>query len=242
MEARRKGETDVVKQVAAIYDIHGNAPALRSVLREIQQSHVDVTLVGGDVAWGPHPWKVIEALMVLPNVHFIRGNADREVAGRYGIEQGLDEWTGEVTKWCANQLSHEQLTWLGSLPETCSLTVDGLGEVLFVHGSPRSDSEAMGMNASDQELAPMLDGVSQSVVVCGHTHFQFDRRACGKRIVNPGSVGLPREARGACWALLGPDVNLRLTQYDYEEAAEEVRQAGAPIGERFARYLLSLSG
>jgi diadenosine tetraphosphatase ApaH/serine/threonine PP2A family protein phosphatase len=81
----------------------------------------------------------------------------------------------------------------------------------------------------------MLDGAAP-VVVCGHTHMQFDRRIAGTRVVNAGSVGMPYEgAPGAYWALLGPDVELRRTAYDLERAAELIRASGWPGAEEFVR-------
>ncbi|MFE1627399.1 metallophosphoesterase family protein, partial [Brevibacillus reuszeri] len=132
----------MVKRIAVIYDIHGNAPALEAVLSEIQNCKVDAIVVGGDLAWGPQPALVMERLLSLRGtVYFIRGNADREVAGGYGVEQGLDDWIAEINRWCAEQLSSQQMDFLRNLKDSVTLTIDGLGEVLFVHGSPRSDEE-----------------------------------------------------------------------------------------------------
>jgi diadenosine tetraphosphatase ApaH/serine/threonine PP2A family protein phosphatase len=67
------------------------------------------------------------------------------------------------------------------------------------------------------------------VIVCGHTHQQFDRSIDGWRVVNAGSVGVPYEGKpGAYWALLGSDVELRRTEYDLERALEELRAGGFP--------------
>ena len=75
----------------------------------------------------------------------------------------------------------------------------------------------------------MVDKVREDMIACGHTHVQFDRRLGAKRIVNAGSVGMPYEREpGAYWALLGPDVELRRTPYDYERAAELIRESGYP--------------
>jgi hypothetical protein len=84
-----------------------------------------------------------------------------------------------------------------------------------------------------------LEGVEERVVVCGHTHAQFDRRFGDHRVVNPGSVGLQFGERGAYWALLGPDVDLRRADYDYEAAAALVRAKPGPLAERFVERILS---
>jgi Icc-related predicted phosphoesterase len=66
-------------RIAALYDIHGNLPALNAVLAEIK--NVDVILIGGDVVWGPWPRETLARLQALPNARFILGNTDRDVQG-----------------------------------------------------------------------------------------------------------------------------------------------------------------
>jgi diadenosine tetraphosphatase ApaH/serine/threonine PP2A family protein phosphatase len=78
-------------------------------------------------------------------------------------------------------------------------------------------------------MGRILADVAEAVVVCGHTHHQFDRTAHGIRVVNAGSVGMPYEGRpGAFWAMLGPDVELRSTAYDLDVAAAAIRATGFP--------------
>jgi diadenosine tetraphosphatase ApaH/serine/threonine PP2A family protein phosphatase len=110
------------------------------------------------------------------------------------------------------------------------MEVDGLGEVLFCHGSPRSDEEILTAITPPKRLDPILDGVTQNLVVCGHTHAQFDRLVGDRRLVNAGSVGMAYEGEPgiAAWAILGPTVELRRTAYDVEAAAVLVRETGFP--------------
>ena len=86
----------------------------------------------------------------------------------------------------------------------------------------------------EERLREALAGVKQDLVVCGHTHMQFDRVCEGKRVVNAGSVGMPYGDPGAYWLLLGPDVSLRKTNYDLERAAELVRKSDYPLAQDFA--------
>jgi len=91
---------------------------------------------------------------------------------------------------------------------------------------------------TDERLARIVAGVAEPVVVCGHTHMQFDRTAARARVVNAGSVGMPYEdGPGACWALLGPGVDLRVTRYDTEAAAAAIRATGYPGAEEHAADL-----
>jgi predicted phosphodiesterase len=221
-------------RVAALYDVHGNLPALEAVLAEVEALEADAVVVGGDVAIGPMPRASLQRLLALgERAHFLRGNGDREIAADlHGAGSGL--WA-ERTRWSAQQLERGALAWLAALPDTQSVAVDGLGPVLFCHGSPRSDEEILTRISPEERVATALAGVEEAVVVCGHTHVQFDREVAGRRLVNAGSVGMPYEAKpGAYWALLGPDVELRRTPYDLEAAAESIRATGFPGAEELA--------
>ncbi len=105
---------------------------------------------------------------------------------------------------------------------------------MFCHGSPRSDEEMMLVTTPEARLREMVTGIRQNVVVCGHTHMQFDRRVDGTRVVNAGSVGMPYGEPGAYWLLLGPEVILRRTLYDLEHAAASIRATNYPLAQDFA--------
>jgi diadenosine tetraphosphatase ApaH/serine/threonine PP2A family protein phosphatase len=128
--------------------------------------------------------------------------------------------------WAAQQITEAQRNVLASLPETVVLDIEGLGPTLFCHGSPRSDEEIITRLTADERLDEMLAGAAENVVVCGHTHVQFDRAHGGKLVVNAGSVGMHNEGRpGAYWLLMEPKVELRRTLYDIEDAAR-IRATG----------------
>jgi putative phosphoesterase len=221
-------------RVAAVYDVHGNLPALDAVLAELEALDVDAVVLGGDIAIGPMPRQTLERLLGLgESALFLRGNVDREVgAGPPGTGDGI--WVDRI-RWTAAQLDRGQRAWLAALPDTQTVAVDGLGPVLFCHGSPRSDDEILTRISPEERVAAALGRVEEDVIVCGHTHVQYDRLAAGKRLVNAGSVGMPYEAEpGAYWALLGPDVELRRTSYDLEAAAREIRATGFPGADELA--------
>ncbi|PSR33876.1 MAG: metallophosphoesterase [Sulfobacillus benefaciens] len=226
-------------RVAVISDIHANLAALDAVLADIDQCNADAIVVCGDLAWGPQPAATMNRLMNLGGpVYFVKGNADREIGERYGVDQGLPEWIAEINEWCADQLTPTQRDFLNHLPRSVPLDVEGIGDVLFAHGSPRSDTDPIRRDTPDEIVRPMLEGISQKTIVCGHTHIQFDRMVGETRIINVGSVGLQSAARGACWALLGPDVVLKETSYDYHAAAHQIRRSGVPGANDFADHIL----
>ena len=129
--------------VAALYDIHGNLPALEAVLEDVRRARVDRIVVGGDVLPGPLPRETLDCLLNLDiPVQFIRGNGDREVLARKaGIETGaIPEPFREVIRWNAEQLTPEHERDVASWPLTLRLAIPGLDDVLFCHATPRNDS------------------------------------------------------------------------------------------------------
>jgi putative phosphoesterase len=225
-------------RVAALYDIHGNVSALDAVLEEAEAAGVDAIVVGGDLGTGPLVPEALERLRGLGDkVAFIHGNADRELVAAFDrtdeeTPAGAEIWR-QIADWNARQLTREQRDFLARLPERLVLEIDGLGATLFCHGSPRSDVELITPATPDDRLSEMLAGVAERVVVCGHTHMQFDRTVDSTRVINAGSVGMPYEgAPGAYWALLGPDLVLRRTAYDFEDAAARIRAVGCPDAEQ----------
>ena len=219
--------------VAVLADIHGNLPALEAVLADVALTDSDLLMICGDVASGPLPIETLDVLRALPRARFVRGNADRGLVNAFDGEK-LPRLPGPAFDWCASQLSREDRDFLAAFTEPVSVDVDGVGRVLFCHGSPRSDEEMMTAETPDSRLREFLSGVEADLVVCGHTHMPFDRVVDGVRIVNPGSVGMPYGDPGALWALLGPGVEFRRTDYDREAAAVRIRRSVWPGADEFA--------
>jgi putative phosphoesterase len=224
-------------RVAALYDIHGNLPALEAVLQDIRLQEVDQIVVGGDVLPGPMPCETLARLLDLKiPVRFIQGNGDRAVleqmAGR--ASDDLPEQAREAVRWTAQQLHPEYEQLMASWPKTLFVEIPGLGKVLFCHATPRNDTEVFTRMTPESRLLPIFEGLDVPLVVCGHTHMQFDRMIGTIRVVNTGSVGMPFGEPGAYWLLLGPDVQLRHTLYDLTTTAERIRDTDYPHSHEFA--------
>jgi predicted phosphodiesterase len=225
--------------VAAIYDIHGNLPALEAVLDEVRGLEVDGIVVGGDVFPGPIPRETLELLLALNvPVQFIRGNGDRAVlAVMRGKElDPMPEQARESVHWVARQLSAEHERLLASWPETLSLQIEGVGKALFCHATPKSDTEIFTRITPEERFLAVFDGLEAATIVCGHTHMQFDRMVGHVRVLNAGSVGMPFGEPGAYWLLLGPEVRMRRTAYNLLEAAARVLRTEYPQAEEFAEH------
>jgi putative phosphoesterase len=220
-------------RVAALNDIHGNLPALEAVLAEVEEAGVDVVVCGGDVVGGPFSAEVFDRLARLPDIRFLRGNGDRIVLE--GIDQYGQDWHA-----ARNRLGEARLAEVASWPLTVELQIDGLGLTLFCHAIPTADEPIFTRLTPDEDVVELLGDVGADVVVVGHTHVQFDRLLPNSvRVVNAGSVGMPYGGRrGAFWAILGPEVELRRTDYDVDAAAAAIRAVGGDANEQLAGVLL----
>ena len=218
-------------RVAALADVHGNAPALEAVLAEVEREAPDLIVFCGDLTWGPLPAETLDLVRDL-DARFVRGNAERALlaAGqeaersRFWLERhdagALEFVRGSRRRWCS--------------------TVDGLGPTRFCHGSPRSDEELVTPETPIERVREFLTGVEERAVVIAHTHVGYERVVDGTRLLNPGSVGLPYEGRaGAYWAFLGPGVEHRRTEYDLDEAERRIRRDGGPFADLTIELLRS---
>jgi putative phosphoesterase len=219
------------RRVAVLSDVHGNAVALAAVLAEVDREGPDLLVFGGDLTWGAEPMATYElAAARAAKAVFIRGNADRALVG------GAAETDRE--RWMHESHSPEARAFVERFEEQAVVEVDGLGAVRFCHGSPRSDEECVTPETPEERVREFMADVGERVLVTAHVHMQFDREVAGVRSVNPGSVGLPYEARpGAYWALVGPDVELRRTDYDVAAAFAAYRESGFPDPEQMVELL-----
>jgi predicted phosphodiesterase len=218
-------------RVAALADVHGNAPALEAVLAEVEEAAPDLIVFCGDLTWGPLPAETLALVEPLRGrAHFVRGNSERELVERTS--------TSERARWLHEQHAGAGDHLAGCRPEVI-VEIDGLGATRFCHGSPRSDEECVTVETPEARVREFMAGVDERVVVTAHTHMRFDRSVGGTRLVNPGSVGMPYEGEtgAAFWAVIGPDAELRRTSYDLDAAIERMRRGGLPRFEEIEEIL-----
>jgi predicted phosphodiesterase len=204
--------------VAALYDVHGNAPALEAVLAELDGVRPDVVVFGGDLAAGALPRETIALARDVPNARYVQGNADRIMVAGTG--------DSPIAGWPATQLTDEDRAFLASFELT--VVVD---DVLYCHATPHDDEPFVTVLTSDGVARETIGKTEHPTVVIGHTHSQFDRQLGDLRLVNAGSVGMPYEdGPGAYWVLVRDgEPEHRRTDYDLEAAAERIRPTGWPI-------------
>lgn len=192
------------RRVAVLADVHGNAVALAAVLAEVERVQPDAIVRCGDLTWGPIPVETVD-LLAGHDVLFVRGNADRSVTEL--VERLQDPGT-EATpreRWMVEQHDATMRALLAVFPATVELEVEGLGDVLFCHGSPRSDEELVTLETPESRLADAVAGTEAGTIATAHTHVRYERQLLGRTFFNPGSVAMPYEgAPGAYWACSAP--------------------------------------
>ena len=226
-------------RIAALYDIHGNLPALEAVLGELRSVDVDEIIVGGDVVPGPMARESLALLAsVRPPVSYVLGNSEVAVLAEMSGSplEPMPEQARAIIRWTARKIGSEALELFASWPRTLRRNIPGLGSVLFCHGTPRHENEIFTRGTSERALQSLFASVAADVVVCGHTHMQFDRRIGAVRVVNAGSVGMPFGKPGANWLLLGRNIALRHTSYDLHEAAARIALTAYPEAAAFASH------
>jgi predicted phosphodiesterase len=206
--------------LAALYDVHGNLPALGAVLEEVDRLAPDVLLFGGDVAAGPFPHETIELLRGL-DARFVMGNADRTL---------IDGRLGSIFDWATTQVTDADKDFLRGFEQTIAID-----EVLYCHSTPTSDEEWITILTPDELAAELLGEVGYPTLVQGHTHTQFDRMIGGTRVVNAGSVGMGNaDEPGAHWLLVADgEPEHRRTAYDLDAAVARLRESEWPILEEW---------
>jgi putative phosphoesterase len=212
-------------RVAALADIHGNAPAFEAVLAEVEREEPDLIVFCGDLTWGALPEETLALLAPLRDrARFVQGNSERDlltwIAGA--------PTPNERVSWMVERHAAAR-AFLETYEDAVVVEVDGLGPTRFVHGSPRNVEEIVTERTPVERVREFLVDVPERVVVTAHVHVQYDRVVDGVRLLSPGSVGLPYEGRhGAFWAMLGPDVDLRRTDYELDDAVARLRATALP--------------
>ncbi|GAB7013858.1 metallophosphoesterase family protein [Halolamina salina] len=213
-------------QLGVISDVHGNLPALERVLEAMPS--VDLLVCAGDVV-GYNPWPAACVDTVRDRgIPTVQGNHDRAVAN--GDAAGFNGMAKAGVDYARDQLGAGPIGWLGALP-TERRVADG--RVKIVHGHPDDPDHY----TYPREFAPdLLD--DEELLIMGHTHVQHHAVFDEGIVLNPGSVGQPRDRDpGAAYAVVDLEdrsVEEHRVSYDVDRVVDAVADADLPpeIGER----------
>lgn len=233
-------------RIAVLADVHGNVPAFRAALADLDRQRVDEVLLGGDlVGRGPQGSRVV-ALARERGWRAIRGNHEDYLL-QFRRGEIPAEWRHDAAwsaaRWMAAELEDYDVPYLESLP--LSLRAESIAAVRLVHGTPASNCDGIGPWTSDDRMLAHLTEIEEDVLVCAHTHRPLDRRFPTGRVINVGSVGLPfnRDRRAQYMILEERDgeieAELRKVDYDLKEVFEVYESSGfLAAGGVTARLLL----
>ena len=219
-------------RLAVLSDVHANRPALEAVLADVDRVAPEGIWVAGDlVGYNPWPNEVLETLQEL-KVRAIRGNHDRAVLT--GDVSWFNELAAEAVRWTRIHLAPAGVGYLKDLEDRTRGTMPE-AVVAMYHGSPRNDDEYVFPWAVNESMVRMAGA---PFVILGHTHLPMVFPFRSGLLVNPGSVGQPRDGDPrAAWGVLDlarRTFEIRRVSYDIDAVATEIRRAGLPkeLGDR----------
>jgi predicted phosphodiesterase len=228
-----------VEQPFAVFsDVHGNLPALKAILDDIEAQAVAHTICLGDlVGYGPSPNEV--ALLVrdrgLPT---LMGNYDQGIGfetGDCGCVYKTDDQRAEGAislAWTQEVVSPEVKAYLRTLEDNFVLQTLG-GDLLAVHGSPRRINEYLFEDRPASAMERMAREYPYPAILFGHTHLPYARRVGEMTFVNVGSAGRPKDGDWrACYAIVDPTelpsggtfVEFVRVPYDYQRLLGDLKK------------------
>lgn len=223
-------------KIALISDIHSNIFALEAVLSDIRVRKLDLTICVGDLAgYCTFPNEVINKIRE-QNILTIMGNYD-EAVGNELMVCGCDypapkdmENASKSLNWSIDETMEENKSFLRGLPKEINMVFESK-TIKFVHGSPRKLNEYLKENSVEAE--EVMSGLSEDILVCGHTHKPYFKRYGNKMLINAGSVGKPKTGNPkANYVVLdiADTLNIEIVEvsYDHEKAAAAIEKAGLP--------------
>lgn len=236
-------------KIAVLADIHGNLVALQRVIDDARSQGINQFVILGDIVMiGPDPGSVFRMIRELDPLCWIKGNTDmwfEEISDNTDPET-LTQRDRELYAFflfAKRNMKGDEIAFINSLPMTRTINIDEL-EILCVHGSPRSVLEMMDGRRSVEELGQMVRGVTEKVVLCGHSHHPYLGQVEGKQIFNVGSVGRPLDGDNcASYGIIElnsskkPRFEIIRVQYSIIDTVSRAKKVGFPYYEKYEKVL-----
>ncbi len=206
--------------IGLISDVHANLPALQAVLDKLENCD-EIYCCGDIVGYYPYPNEVIEMLRDY-EINSVLGNHDYSVLT--GDVSGYNYVAETTLRWTISHIKDENIEFLSELPFSISTNYFSV-----YHGKPGEGLEVL----FEYIFPEYLNDVSfDENVVIGHTHIQFVKWFDDKFVLNPGSVGQPRDGDSrAAYAVFDSEcfkIKLKRTNYNIDEVCDAVDKAGLP--------------
>lgn len=209
-------------KIAVLSDIHGQSNALKSVIEDMSKFQVDEVIILGDVVIkGPEPQEVYDLLVNLNPSIWIKGNTEdffNQIDDDFVPESEIEKRLYSEFLYTLENLSIDAINHLKSLPEEAYMDVEQT-RLLCVHGSDQQIHDQVGIMMPEIELKAMFQRVDADLILCGHTHWPYLASFDGKTVINPGSIGLPKDDLGASYVIL--EVENGLIQHSFRRVRIE---------------------
>jgi len=227
-----------MSRLAIISDIHGNLPALEAVLADIEAMGIaEIYHLGDLVGYNPFPNETV-ALVAAREIPGITGNYDQAVLALVADPIGellntkISPLGKEIYAWTVQAVNETSRAFLLAQPRERSVMRDGW-RLRLTHGSPRHIRDYVRPSWPDAMVAELLAEIPEDILLTGHTHIPLIRQVQGKWLLNPGSVGFPKDGNPAAAYLileLGKEVipTIRRVPYDIERTVAAIAAAGLP--------------
>ncbi|MFX0062605.1 MAG: metallophosphoesterase family protein [Candidatus Hermodarchaeota archaeon] len=232
------------KKIAIYGDIHGNLEAFKAVLSKLKGEKIDYTLITGDiVGYYPHPTECIDLIRNLKTYTAISGNHDRTVTLKKADWNKRIHWFNDVAQealtHCRTKLhlpkNKEYLEWLSVLPVKKTLELEGW-KIYLCHGSPNDLDEYVYKSEAKERSKKWFEKFGD-IILLGHTHLPFSiRTKQGNLVINPGSVGQPRDGDNrAAYSILTlnpsgkPQIKNYRVKYNIEKTNSYVKAERLPL-------------
>ncbi len=228
-----------MKKIAVLSDIHANLPALEAVWRDLEALAPDEVYHLGDlVGYNPYPEEAVDFVRRrgLPG---IRGNYDLAVAAKVPdpasayLKEPISPNGWAAYRWSESHVPENDREYLLGLPERIDLEIEG-HRLTLVHGSPDDVREYLYPDTPEERLAEAVASAGCDLLLCGHTHRPMIRKAGRGLVINPGSVGKPKDGdprAGYLVLTLTPDgiePEIRRVEYDLATVARTILATDLP--------------
>ena len=223
-------------KIAALYDIHGNYPALKAISEQLVFMKPDLIVLGGDIVSGPMPLETLGLISKLKSKFKtigILGNNDQDTIDAYsGKTLTLSERSQEQIEWIAERLTAKHILELKKLPINATV-----GNYFFCHAVASDNMTIFTKHSKKTIIKSLFQGVKSPFIICGHTHLQFEINIDKQKIINAGSVGMPfSDQEGAQWLWIeNQKFDFKRTLINKDKAIKDIQTSNYPYINEFIK-------
>ncbi|OPJ63951.1 metallophosphoesterase family protein [Clostridium oryzae] len=234
--------------IAVLADIHGNGIAFQHVLEDMKTQDINKVIILGDVVMkGPTTTRIVEELQKLDCLAWIQGNTDKwfkEISDDWKPETNKEKEIKAYCSYARENMSKESIEFINNLPFQKSLICENVS-MLCVHGTPQDIQDAIDGSVPVQHIKELIKDIKEDVLLCAHSHCSYIGEVDGKKIFNPGSIGLAADGdlRASYGILKIDDGNVeiinRRVAYPIDELFQLAEESSFPNLNLYKRLIMN---